>query len=107
MKTGATHFKSLVFATVVALATPVVSVDAQQVPIPTTAAKVPGPSPGTRITKEYVQMVGRMAYIWGWALIDNANRHAAFSKAPEPGLLGGVLPISHNSLAMLNNYVSP
>src|SRR4029077_13397126 len=25
----------------------------------------------------------------------------------EPGLLGGVLPIAHNSLAMLTNYVSP
>ena len=48
-----------------------------------------------------------MAYLWGWALVDNANRHAAFSKAPEPGLIGGVVPIAHNALAMLTNYVSP
>ena len=40
-------------------------------------------------------------------LVNNANRHKAFSEAPEPGLLGGVLPIAHNSLAMLTNYVSP
>ena len=33
-----------------------------QVPIPTTAAQVPGPAPGTAMTKEYVQMVGRIAY---------------------------------------------
>jgi hypothetical protein len=40
----------------------------QQVLIPTTAAEVPGPAPGTAMTKEYVQMVGRMAYLWGWDL---------------------------------------
>jgi len=82
------------------------SAQAQQYLIPTTAAEVPGPAPGTAMTKAYVQLVGRMAYIWGWALVNNANRHAAFSKAPEPGLLGGVLPIAHNSLSMLTNYVS-
>ena len=80
---------------------------AQQVPIPTTAAEVPGPPAGTTMTTAYVQSVGRAAYLWGWPLVNNAARHAAFSKAPEPGLLGGVLPIAHNALAMLTNYVSP
>jgi len=83
------------------------SLFAQQVPIPKTPAEVPGPAPGTAMTKEYVQMVGRMAYLWGWALVDNANRHKVFSEAPEPGLLGGVVPIAHNGVAMLTNYVSP
>jgi len=82
-------------------------VHAQQFPIPTTAAEVPGPPPGTAMTSAYVQTVGRMAYIWGWPLVNNAHRHAAFSEAPEPGLLGGVLPIAHNALAMLTTYVSP
>ena len=63
-----------------------------QVPIPKTAADVPGPAPDTAMTTAYVQMVGRTAYLWGWALVNNANRHAAFSKAPEPGLIGGVWP---------------
>src|SRR6187455_435056 len=80
------------------------SAHAQQVPLPIT---VPGPASGTAMTKEYVQMVGRMAYLWGWTLVDNANRHKVFSEAPEPGLLGGVLPIAHNGVAMLTNYVSP
>src|SRR5215470_6811878 len=62
---------------------------AQQVPLPTTAAQVPGPAPGTPMTKLYVQAVARMAYVWGWPLVDAANRAVAFSKAPEPGLLGG------------------
>src|SRR6186997_1527063 len=42
------------------------STQAQQVPFPQTAAGVPGPAPGTAMTKAYVQMVGRMAYLWGW-----------------------------------------
>ena len=37
---------------------------AQQVPLPTTPADVAGPPPGTAMTKEYVQMIGRMAYLW-------------------------------------------
>ena len=51
-------------------------------------------------------MVGRMAYFWGWPLVDNANRAVAFSKAPEPGLMGGVVPIAYDGIAMLTDYVS-
>jgi hypothetical protein len=80
---------------------------AQQVPIPTTAAEIPGPAPGTTMTKAYVQSLGRMAYLWGWPLVNVANRATAFSKAPEPGLLGGVVPIAFNAVAMLTNYISP
>jgi hypothetical protein len=36
---------------------------AQQVPIPTTAAQVPGPPSGTAMTTAYVQSVGRIAYL--------------------------------------------
>src|SRR5215831_14083768 len=80
-------------------------VHAQQVPLPTTAAEVPGPAPGTAMTKPYVQMVARMAYFWGWPLVNAANRAVAFSKAPEPGLLGGVIPVAYNHLAMLTGYI--
>ena len=68
---------------------------AQQVPIPTTAAEVPGPPPGTRDDQGLcADRSGRMAYLWGWPLVNMANRAAAFSKAPEPGLLGGVVPVA-------------
>jgi hypothetical protein len=80
---------------------------AQQVPIPTTAAQVPGPASGTALTTAYVQSVGRTAYLWGWALVNMANRADAFSKAPEPGLLGGVVPVAFNSNAMMTGYISP
>ena len=35
------------------------SAQAQQVPLPKTAAEVPGPAAGNTMTREYVQMVGR------------------------------------------------
>jgi hypothetical protein len=58
------------------------------------------------MTRPYVQMVARMAYVWGWPLVNAANRAHAFSEAPEPGLLGGVIPIAYNRLAMLTGYVA-
>ena len=80
---------------------------AQQIPAPKNAAEVPGPAAGTVMTKPYVEAVGRMAYLWGWPLVNAANRAAAFSKAPEPGLLGGIIPVAYNHLAMLTGYISP
>ena len=84
------------------------NVQAQQVPIPKTAAEVPGPPPGTAMTKEYVQMVGRMAYLWGWPLVNSHNRRVSFGKAPELGLVGGIVPAAPiGQVAMLTNYISP
>jgi hypothetical protein len=80
----------------------------QQVPLPKIAADVSGPVAGTAMTKEYVQMVGRMAYVWGWPLVNSHNRRAAFAQAPMAGLMGGVLPIAPvGQLAFLTDYISP
>jgi hypothetical protein len=85
-----------------------VASSAQQVPIPTTAAQVPGPAAGTAMTKEYVQTVGRMAYLWGWALVNSHNRRVGFGKAPELGLVGGIIPAAPiGQVAMLTDYISP
>jgi hypothetical protein len=79
-----------------------------QVPIPTTAAQVPGPTPGTAMTREYVQTVGRTAYFWGYALVATSNRRAEFAKLPERILLGGVVPMSPVGLnTMLIDYIKP
>ena len=60
------------------------------------------------MTREYVQMVGRMAYAWGWPLVNSHNRRAAFAMAPTPGLNGGVLPVAPvGQNAMLTDYVKP
>src|SRR6516162_1011297 len=99
-----TFLRTLIVVGVVCTTTTVLH--SQQVPLPATAAQVPGPTPGTSMTKPYVQMVARMAYFWGWPLVNAANRAHAFSEAPEPGLLGGVIPIAYNRLAMLTGYVA-
>src|SRR5664279_1193709 len=80
---------------------------AQQVPIPTTAAQVPGPASGP-MTDAYVQMVGRMTYVWGWPLVYVHNQRTALTRAPEPILINGSIPIAPmNSVVMLTDYVLP
>ncbi len=63
---------------------------------------------GIVMTREYVSTMGRTAYLWGWPLVNARNRRAAFSKVPEPGLLGGVLPIAPTGyITMLTDYIKP
>ena len=52
----------LPLAAALACALAFTTAQAQQVPLPKTPADVPGPAAGTLMTKEYVQMVGRMAW---------------------------------------------
>jgi hypothetical protein len=79
---------------------------AQQVPIPQTAAEVPGPAPGP-MTKASVQMVGRLAYVWGWPLVYVYNQRTELTKAPETGLVDGIMPIGPNQVVMLTTYIDP
>lgn len=79
---------------------------AQQVTPPKSAADIAGTPTGTVMTKEYIQTVGRMAYIWGWPLVNNYNRAERVKDLPEPGLLGGVLPVSPpGHVSMLTDYI--
>jgi hypothetical protein len=57
-----------------------------QVPIPKTAAEVTGPALGP-MTPTYVQLVGRMAYVWGWPLVYVYNQRTALTKVPDPVIL--------------------
>jgi len=80
---------------------------AQQVPIPQTAAEVPGPAPGP-MTKAYVQQVGRVAYVWGWPLVYVHNQRTELTKVPEPILLNDAIPLAPmNQVSMLTGYVNP
>src|SRR5208337_2254708 len=106
------HFKSLACAIVAALVGALAFTNAQaqslQVPIPKSAAEVSGPVAGTLMTNEYVQMVGRTAYFWGYPIVATDSRRDAFAKAPERILLGGVVPFSpigYNT--MLTGYIKP
>ena len=60
------------------------------------------------MTKAYVQMVGRMAYVWGWPLVYVYNQRNELTKVPEPILLNGAICIAPmNQLSMLTGYVAP
>ena len=107
MKPGVKHLKSTACAIATVLLMLGGTLQAQQFPIPQTAAEVPGPTSGP-MTKPYVQMVGRMAYVWGWPLVYVLNQRTELTKVPETGLLAGVMPISPmNQMGMLTGYIDP
>jgi hypothetical protein len=69
---------------------------------------VPGPDTSVKITVEYAKMVAMDAYFWAWPMVNIYNRRLAFSRAPTPGLIGGILPFAPlNRLSMLHSYVEP
>jgi hypothetical protein len=84
MKPVSTHPKCTAYAISIVLSMLGGNVQAQQVPIPQTPAEVPGPALGT-MTKGYVQMVGRMAYFWGWPLVYVYNQRTQLTSVPETG----------------------
>jgi hypothetical protein len=63
---------------------------------------------GAIMHPEYVKTIGRMAYVWGWPMVNSHNRRATITQAPEPGRLGGVVPVApRGRLSLLNDYVLP
>jgi hypothetical protein len=78
-------------------------------PSPAWARAMPaGPDARAKITEAYARMVAREAYFWAWPMINIYNKRVAFGKAPEPGLLDGILPFAPvNRLAMLRDYIDP
>jgi hypothetical protein len=59
------------------------------------------------MTQEYVAAVGRFAYVWGWPLVNNLNRALAVEKLPEPGRVGGVIPMAPPGyVSMLTDYIN-
>jgi hypothetical protein len=75
---------------------------------PTKTSEVTRPVAGAIMHKEYVKTIGRMAYVWGWAIVNSFNRRAAITQAPVPGRLGGVVPVApRGRICMLNDYVLP
>src|SRR5580704_5281166 len=62
-------------------------------PVASTAS-VSGPVPGTRLMEDYVRRVGAVAYLWGWPMVNLHNRKLILSQLPEPGLMGGIVPVA-------------
>lgn len=81
---------------------------AQQVSAPTSAEHVKPASTDMLMHPEYAKAVARMAYIWGWPLMNQHNRRIAITQAPHPGRLNGVLPAApRGQIGMLNDYIDP
>ena len=79
-----------------------------QVALPTTAAAVTVPAAGVNMNPAYAKAVARVAYIWGWPMVNMLNRESAITKAPEPGRLNGVLPVApRGQVGMLADYIDP
>ena len=73
-----------------------------------TATTISGPVAGTRLTEDYVRRVGGVAYLWGWPMVNMHNRKLILSKLPEPGLMGGIVPVAPmNQLSMVHDYIDP
>jgi hypothetical protein len=61
---------------------------------------------GVMMHTAYAEAIGRIAYIWGWPLVNTMNRRAAITQAPHPGRLNGVLPVApRGRIAMLTDYI--
>ncbi len=72
------------------------------------SSDVPGTPAGTTMTADYIAAVGRLAYIWAWPMMNLHNRITILRSVPEPGLMGGVVPMAPpNQLAMLTDYIQP
>jgi hypothetical protein len=67
-----------------------------------------GPDHRVKITEAYARLVARDAFLWTWPMVNVYTRRLAFKDLPEPGLMGGIVPVApSNRLAMLSDYVEP
>ena len=107
MRTTTTTFiaKATLVTAALACASPA---PAQQATVPQGFADLALPSSDVTPHTEYVKAIARAAYIWGWPMLNMLNRRERITQAPEPGLMGGILPVApRGRLAMLNDYIVP
>ncbi|PZQ46886.1 MAG: hypothetical protein DI556_19180 [Rhodovulum sulfidophilum] len=66
--------------------------------------------PSAEVTPQeaYVRAVARLAYVWGWPMVNMLNRRTSITQAPSVALLDGILPVAPcGQIAMLNDYINP
>lgn len=98
-------FAAVCTACMLATAMPVISsATATQGTTPAAAQ----PSPNAIMHPGYATTIGRMAYVWGWPMVNMLNRNERITQAPHPGLLGGILPAApRGQIGMLHDYIQP
>jgi len=76
--------------------------------VESTQAPLAQPSHQVMMPVGYAKAIAQQAYIWGWPLVNQANRRAMITQAPTPGHLNGILPVADQGrLGMLNDYIDP
>jgi hypothetical protein len=55
------------------------SVSAQQTSLPRSASEVTMPVTGAIMHEEYVKTIGRLAYVWGWPMVNSFNRRTGIT----------------------------
>jgi len=91
-----------------ALAMVVVLAGGAQADVGKPANAIPGVPTDTVITPASATVIAQDAYLWGWPIVNAFNRRASFSRAPEPGLVGGILPAAPTGyISMLTDYITP
>ncbi|EPO4110709.1 DUF1254 domain-containing protein [Enterobacter cloacae] len=75
---------------------------------PTRFDQLNQPSLDVQMPEAYVKAIAQQAYIWGWPMVNQFNRRATITKAPEPALNGGMVPVAPmGQLSMLTDYIKP
>ena len=74
----------------------------------TASAEITMPATGILMSPGYARTIAQLAYVWGWPMVSMINRSAKITKAPYPGLLGGILPAApRGQVGMLHDYIEP
>lgn len=66
-----------------------------------------GPVLATIMTPEYARTIAKMAYVWGWPLVNLHNRREAFRPITSTVSVEGLRMAPMNHLAMNSDYVDP
>ncbi|MFD6393155.1 DUF1214 domain-containing protein [Nocardia sp. NPDC060259] len=63
---------------------------------------------GQKVTPDYAAALGRVAFLWGWPLVNLHNRRIFMEQLPGPGLLAGIVPAGPpGTIGMLHDYIRP
>lgn len=99
--------KRFVFPILIGLTCPLMSKEIQ-ISAPTSFNEVVQPIDYVNMPEEYAASIARMAYIWGWPMVNQFNRRDRITQVPYPALNGGILPVApKGQLAMLSDYIKP
>ncbi|WP_323908713.1 DUF1254 domain-containing protein [Aeromonas caviae] len=78
------------------------------IPHPTTFDQLNHPVAEVQMPESYVKAIAQQAYIWGYPMVNQFNRRATITQAPEPALNGGMVPVAPmGQLSMLTDYIKP